>query len=236
MDNLSNVVSEASVVLPLENEIHNLEDISSELQRSSNISGYKYERGAACEKARGNVTIGTFGVLDGLMGEFTGMQFWKDDALAASVVFVIEAVVDNGTSAFPKPGVRGDLVTFVTELAKFFVKRLQQDSYVDKLKTIAVALVSGCAAATACENMEDTPVDEIVDVEGHSTAQVVVQQVNTSSDTFSTCVDTFPALYLRCIYMSVQNSYGFKWRQWCVSSKVEWAIGSELLAMLQEQW
>ena len=148
MPHIVTVVSECSVVLPLNKQISELEVDLGLLQRSNEMNSRRHEWSSATSALTKQVSVETLGQVDAAVKKFEGANFFDDKDLKAGAAAALDAFLLHCIESFPKAPAREDIVGFTKDIQQFIDKDPSTSTECEPAQCLAVFLVAGRVAYT----------------------------------------------------------------------------------------
>jgi hypothetical protein len=166
----SRTIAEAVVVLPLDKLVAELQQAICLWTRSSNMSQSKHEWRSICAAVIAELSETTIGNLDEATEKFSSSPFWKDPEASLLAQQVLDTVVLDALTNFPKLGFREDLTGFVEQMVPFIHEVPDEHQIVVDLRVFIGVLELGVGSADVLTQMLELG-DDVDSQQAHSDTQ-----------------------------------------------------------------
>ena len=160
MEHIVKVVSEVSVVLPLNARISGLECDLASLQRNNDMNSRRHEWASATKALTTEVTLENLGQVDTAVKKFEGANFCDDSDLRAGAVAALQSFHVHCIEMYPLEPLRKDILGFTKDIQQFIAKDIAADSECIAATSLAEFLVAGCEAQRLMYDLKQLPLPE----------------------------------------------------------------------------
>ena len=143
MEHIVKVVSEVSVVLPLNEKISGLETDLAMLQRSNDMNLRRHEWASATKSLTTEVSLDTLGQVDAAVKKFEGANFYDDDDLRRGTVGALQTFHIHCIDKYPLEPLRQDIIGFTQNLQQFIAQDPSKDPNCLAASSLAKFIVAG---------------------------------------------------------------------------------------------